>query len=1024
MKGDFKMNGKDFLNITPLRACFCKVIPLVYDDCLSYLEQLAKIVKKLNELIANNELLPDYIKELIKEYVTGDEFEQILSDILLNYILNVKYPPNGLTPAIGNGTADDTLAVQGCIDYASENGYGVVYIPYGKYLVNGLNLKSNVSLTGFDRYSTTLVLKGGTTVPLLKGNNVTNVGVYEVKLDGNSGIQVNDVNLTEISGSNVELSDLIIGDCFRGFDYTGNGGHLQADNLVFGNTVENCASIKGTSTVQFSNTIFNNLSAVGGVSVLDIQSSGGSYNFISNATCEKCVVVSGNRNKISATIKNSIIPITDSGEFNNLENVGESVSVNISKTSKTKAEKIETVTNEIEHTTEIFSLNSDVININSTASNVNGESETRNVKEIDIQSENISVKSINEITVETNKINIVAETEKHIAEEIDFEVDDFIVKSVSPITYKEPQTLSEYFKTIPMKDYTGSLYNVLVETDRTKNLPLHTVTPEMYGAVGDNVTDDTLAIQNMFNSNPKYVLFLSGKTYLITNQITIENECTIDGYGSKIHRASSATRRNVFYVTGDGVQINGLVGVSENDKQLMNGGVVFPGTVTSNITFVYLDASKFVLNNVETYNMFSLLYLDDVTTNTPEYIACYNVKAFESCFGVFLNRVNNVYINGIYVTKCVSSDDITHHFYVCRWCNNIVVENFDFVTTHKATLDIISVHPSDLTEQQYGAKNVLFNNGRVTADVNNYVFTSCADRVVFNNVKFEHPSTYENTEIRIIRTVESTNVVFENCEFSSVGFIITEDFYSLTQNTTRFLKCIINAEAPNGFIRYATDVYFYDTKFNLSGSAQYFIFASTSETANFKRNRRYRFIRCMISGTGSFSFAEISENNNTTYIEIDNTIIELPVAKLNLLYVSTNTSETIIKNSSIIGAYNYIDADYLTNLMISNVTRTDAVGVAPISDIVTNTQQVIKYNDFTVTLNSTAGSYISIATGIASNNIRGAVLLTNSNLNNLVNTDGLTPILSIDTSGNLVILLHGGNTMETERLITVRVYYI
>ena len=55
-----------------------KVLPLVYDDSLSYYETLCKIVKTLNEVINAVNKLPEYIQSLVSD----DKLKEILSELL------------------------------------------------------------------------------------------------------------------------------------------------------------------------------------------------------------------------------------------------------------------------------------------------------------------------------------------------------------------------------------------------------------------------------------------------------------------------------------------------------------------------------------------------------------------------------------------------------------------------------------------------------------------------------------------------------------------------------------------------------------------------------------------------------------------------------------------------------------------------------------------------------------------------------------------------------------------------------
>lgn len=78
------MVGKE---VKPLRYWVQKVLPLVYDDSLSYYELLDKVVHKLNEVVASNDELVDYvgpfsdkinaIEHELRELLDGDYVEMI-----------------------------------------------------------------------------------------------------------------------------------------------------------------------------------------------------------------------------------------------------------------------------------------------------------------------------------------------------------------------------------------------------------------------------------------------------------------------------------------------------------------------------------------------------------------------------------------------------------------------------------------------------------------------------------------------------------------------------------------------------------------------------------------------------------------------------------------------------------------------------------------------------------------------------------------------------------------------------------
>mgnify|MGYP001322968239 FL=1 len=140
------IGSKDFTVVEPFAFWTQHVLPLVYGDEISYKETLGKMRDILNKLIKNNNNLPEYIQQMIEEYISSGAIEEVIDKILSNFILNVKYPPTGIPKAKGDGTTNDHDSIQGCIDYATDLGGGVVYLPAGKYLTSSLVLKPGVTL--------------------------------------------------------------------------------------------------------------------------------------------------------------------------------------------------------------------------------------------------------------------------------------------------------------------------------------------------------------------------------------------------------------------------------------------------------------------------------------------------------------------------------------------------------------------------------------------------------------------------------------------------------------------------------------------------------------------------------------------------------------------------------------------------------------------------------------------------------------------------------------------------------------
>lgn len=308
----------NFIEVKPLRYWVQHILPLVYDDSLSYMELLGKVINTLNVIVKNNNMLPDYIMELIKEYITSGEIEKVLAEVLANYMLNVKYPPAGLKPATGDGSADDTEAIQGCIDYAYNNGGMSVYFPSGSYLTQPLTLRDKATMFGQDRYTTRLVMKGGATTAMFTGN-VDELTLTGLGFDGNMDIQVNNVNLFTVSVNSAIITNCLLTDGYDLLNITVNND-LQLNDVIFKHAVENALVLKGAGIVQGNNLIFKSVSALVGKNfvVMDVSKS-----ILEQLKCygasPNAVLINGSNNVVKMWNEQSLKAYTDNGVNNTVE---------------------------------------------------------------------------------------------------------------------------------------------------------------------------------------------------------------------------------------------------------------------------------------------------------------------------------------------------------------------------------------------------------------------------------------------------------------------------------------------------------------------------------------------------------------------------------------------------------------------------------------------------------------------------------------------------------------------------------
>lgn len=285
------------------------------------------ILQKIKEFGVTIEGLDEYIEQKIKEGLDALGLEQIVIDILSKYAyaINVKTPPNGLLPASGNGTTNDYATIQGCIDYASSIGGGVVFFPYGKYLTNSLSMRSNVSILGFDQYSTELILSGGANKPLLSGT-IDNVSISGLTLNAKQSSQVNNIDAIELLGHHINIENVIAEDCYTSINIEKNGTSIVIKNVICNIASDACLRVGGTNGgLMVDGLEMTGLSTNLGVAYIVTDSNGDIYRNINiHGTGALGIDVAGSQNYFDGKISGVAKDYEDLGGDNTFELFGKS----------------------------------------------------------------------------------------------------------------------------------------------------------------------------------------------------------------------------------------------------------------------------------------------------------------------------------------------------------------------------------------------------------------------------------------------------------------------------------------------------------------------------------------------------------------------------------------------------------------------------------------------------------------------------------------------------------------------------
>lgn len=324
-------------------------------------------------------------------------------------------------------------------------------------------------------------------------------------------------------------------------------------------------------------------------------------------------------------------------------------------------------------------------------------------------------------------------------------------------------------------DFENGADNGIAATPKYIENRIPFVTPEQFGAKGDNINDDTTAFQNAIDTGR--IVVISGDKYLI-NTLTI-NQTT------QLYIENSPT----LYIKGDaGITLNADENIIFQDsgyvrKNISGSGVLSIRPASSNTTRKYgikINGGTHADIHPNIENVFIVGFANSI------YIKPSNV---------YFAHFDNIYMGGsteaIYIDGPINNSGELIRFDNCHIVN------------------------SNVAFKAYSGFTTIFNNcaidectGFDAEDINNLWFINChientgfssATNAPIGYKNFYGFGQYSTTNI-------STNVYFENCQIVEVN--INFDTFLKGKINASFNNCVLNFLGENKIIHPVHGVYF------------------------------------------------------------------------------------------------------------------------------------------------------------------------------------------------------------------------
>lgn len=365
--------------------------------------------------------------------------------------------------------------------------------------------------------------------------------------------------------------------------------------------------------------------------------------------------------------------------------------------------------------------------------------------------------------------------------------------------------IKDYFDNLDLQNEINNKIDELITTGEFNSFLSGIYTPEMFGAKGDGVTDDTEAIQKALAFNNVNI----SKNYLITENLVLHSNLKVFGGGTITKKSEfndSYLNHSIFSCTNsNNIDINNIVLISNSLA------ISVHGCSNVNITNLIINSEKYsilisdseknesngiTISNIKLENDVSIISSDGIHIDGGcSNIYVTNVSGTSGDDFIALNAIEgirktikNVIIDNI---KCSGYAGVRLYGQLNCVIENVSINNSYINSDNGIRLtNIVGFTEINLNAPTF--KNIVFSNCIVDSSIRNVFLSYINGSVTFNNCTFV---TSVNPNVGLFNSSINSSLIFDSCVFNTNSTSFIQDCVVGTppENCNTYINITINS---------------------------------------------------------------------------------------------------------------------------------------------------------------------------------------------------------------------------------------